>query len=234
MVRDRFASYLRVSTGQQRQSGLGLEAQRHTVAVYLAGRPLLAEFVEVESGKRNDRPQLVKALAHAKATGATLILPRVDRLARNTRFLLTIIDSGANVAFCDMPNLPAGATGRFILTQLAAVAELEGGLISERTKAALAAAKRRGTKLGNPNGAKALRRYIKQNGNAAGVAGALRKLDDHARALVPVVEAIRAAGFTSLRAIAAQLAARGIRTVRGGKWTAGTARALLRRQATPA
>lgn len=234
MVGSKFISYLRVSTDKQGASKLGLEAQRATVAAYLQGYPgkLAAEFIEVESGKRNDRPKLHAALSHAKAVGATVIVAKLDRLTRNTKFLLTLTDSGVDTVFCDLPQIPPGAIGRFILTLLVAVAELEGGLISERTKAALAAAKAKGIRLGSPNGARPLIAHVRKHGNGAGVAGSLRVLEDHARALLPIVEVIRGEGITTLRRIAAELDARGIRTMRGGSWSATTVQRLLQRQAS--
>jgi DNA invertase Pin-like site-specific DNA recombinase len=145
-------SYLRVSTQIQGQSGLGLEAQRETVAKHAAsvGAVIYAEYVEIESGKRCDRPQLAAALVACRATGSALLVAKLDRLARNARFLLSVVDGAgdAGVVFCDLPHIPAGPVGRFLLTQMAAVAELEAGLISTRTKSALAAAKARGVKLG--------------------------------------------------------------------------------------
>ena len=149
----------------QGRSGLGLEAQREAVARYLNGGSwkLVAEYVETESGKRSDRPKLVAALGHAKAIGATVVFAKLDRLTRNVDLLRTLVSSDVDLVFCDLPHVPAGAMGRFLLTQMASVAELEAGLISERTKAALAAAKARGVKLGNPYGARALRG--KQTGN---------------------------------------------------------------------
>jgi DNA invertase Pin-like site-specific DNA recombinase len=221
----KFIAYLRVSTDKQGRSGLGLEAQREAVARHTKGGKLLGEYVETESGKRSDRPKLIEALARAKATGATLVIAKLDRLARNTRFLLTLIDSGANVAFADMPSVPAGATGRFILTQMAAVAELEAGLISERTKAALAAAKKRGVRLGNPNGAKHLRRY----GNKLAVAALKAKAKEHATSLTDIVSEARAVAGDSLRAIAEELNRRSIQAPRGGQWHATSVSRLLAR-----
>jgi DNA invertase Pin-like site-specific DNA recombinase len=159
MARGKFVSYLRVSTDKQGRSGLGVEAQREAVARYLNGGSwkLVAEYVETESGKRSDRPKLAAALGHAKAIGATVVFAKLDRLTRNVDLLRTLVTSGVDLVFCDLPHVPPGAMGRFLLTQMASVAELEAGLTSERTKAALAAAKARGVKLGNPNGARALR-----------------------------------------------------------------------------
>ena len=102
----------------------------------------------LESDKRSDRPKLAKALAHAKAIGATVVFAKLDRLTRNVDLLRSLVASDVDLVFCDLPHVPTGAMGRFLLTQMASVAELEAGLISERTKAALAAAKARGVKLG--------------------------------------------------------------------------------------
>ena len=161
MAKGKYLSYLRVSTDKQGKSGLGLEAQRTAVEAYLNGGrwTLEAEYVETESGKRADRPKLAAALAHAKAIGATVVFAKLDRLTRNVDLLRALVTSDVDLVFCDLPHVPAGAMGRFLLTQMASVAELEAGLISERTKVALAAAKARGVKLGNPNGARALRGF---------------------------------------------------------------------------
>ena len=232
MASGKFVSYLRVSTERQGRSGLGLEAQREAVATYLNGGrwTLAAEYVEVESGKRNDRPQLAAALAHAKSIGATVVFAKLDRLARNARFLLGIIESGADIVFCDLPNVPAGPTGKFILASMASVAELEAGLISQRTKAALQAAKARGVRLGNRTGGAHLRGL----GNAQAVEASRAAADARAADLAPLVVAIRAEGHTSLAAIAGELNARGILTARGGTWHASTVRNLLVRLDTPA
>jgi len=137
-----FVAYIRVSTERQGRSGLGLDAQREAVARYIAqaGGQMVEEFQEVESGKRCDRPQLAAALAACRARRATLIIAKLDRLARNARFLLSVVEGtgDAGVVFCDLPTLPADPVGKFMLTQMAEVAELEAGLISQRTKAALA------------------------------------------------------------------------------------------------
>jgi DNA invertase Pin-like site-specific DNA recombinase len=145
---------LRVSTDKQGRSGLGLEAQRAAVESYLNGAGGHSPpNTPKQSGKRSDRPKLAKALAHAKAIGATVVFAKLDRLTRNVDLLRSLVASDVDLTFCDLPHVPPGAMGRFLLTQMASVAELEAGLISERTKAALAAAKARGVKLGNPNGA---------------------------------------------------------------------------------
>lgn len=220
---DRFISYLRVSTDRQGQSGLGLEAQRASVAAYLRARgQLVAEFIEIESGRRDDRPQLATALAQCRLQRCVLVVAKVDRLARNVRFLLTLVHEAGErgVAFCDLPDLPPGPVGRFMLTQMAAVAELEAGLISQRTKAALSAAKVRGVKLGGFRG-----HVIDQRLAAAGRTAAA---DDYAKRVGPVAASLRGQG-KSLRQIAEQLSRDGIRTPHDTQWTAAAVRNVLAR-----
>jgi DNA invertase Pin-like site-specific DNA recombinase len=229
MAKGRFVSYLRVSTDKQGRSGLGLEAQREAVARYLNGGnwSLEAEYVETESGKRRDRPKLTAALRRAKAIGATVVFAKLDRLTRDVDLLRSLVASGVDLVFCDLPHVPPGAMGRFLLTQMASVAELEAGLISERTKAALAAAKARGVKLGNPNGARALR--CKQTGNKEAVAAIKLRAQEHASNLSGILDDIRAQGVTSVRKVADELNRRGILAPRGGEWRPTTVVRLLER-----
>lgn len=215
-------AYYRVSTKGQRASGLGLEAQQEAVTAYAKAHKakLLESFTEVESGKRNDRPELAKALRLAKLTGATLVIAKLDRLSRNAAFLLTLRDSGASFVCADMPHADSLTIG-----VLALVAQQEREAISKRTRDALAAAKRRGKKLGNPNGAEPLRRAGK--GNKAAVAARQRQLAERKATLAPVIEELRAAGATTLRQIAEGLNSRGIQAPRGGVWhPVSVARAL--------
>lgn len=215
-----YVAYARCSTERQGRSGLGLDAQQDAINAYLKpGDVLLAPvYVEVESGKRADRPELAKALRHAKLTGATLLVAKLDRLSRNTRFLLTLLESGVDVAFCDLPNV-SGAVGRFMVQQMAAVAELEAGLISERTKAALRQAKERGTKLGGFRGVKV--------DPTQGLEERQRKAAAFVSLVRPAIEEAQSEGATSLRQIAAYLTAKGVQTRRGGPWNAGKVRAVL-------
>lgn len=220
----RAIAYYRVSTAQQGRSGLGLEAQRTAVASYCRGREcqLLAEYTEVESGKRNSRPELAKALHHAKVTGATLVIAKLDRLSRNAAFLLQLQDSRVKFVAADMPEACHLTVGI-----LALVAQQEREAISARTKAALAAARERGTKLGNPNGASALRRASK--GNRAAVGALKDAADRHAADLAPVIAHLQSEGLTSLPALAKALNERQMRTPRGGHWYPSSVRNLLAR-----
>lgn len=216
-----YVAYVRVSTTKQGRSGLGLEAQQEAISAYLKeGDTLIAPtYVEVESGKRSDRPQLTKALAHAKLTGATLLVAKLDRLARNVRFLHSVLESGVEVAFCDLPQVN-GAMGRFIINQMAGVAELEAGLISERTKAALAAAKARGVKLGGYRGGPKV-------DPAQGLATRKREASAFIERVRPAVAEAQREGATSLRQIAAFLTQKGVKTRRGGPWDAAKVRQVL-------
>lgn len=225
----RLVAYERVSTARQGASGLGLEAQRKAIENFAESRgaDVLARFIEVESGRKADRPELLKALHHAKVTGATLVIAKLDRLSRNAAFLLALRDSGVRFVAVDMPEANDLTVGIMAL-----VAEAEREAISRRTKEALAVAKARGVKLGNPNGAESLRRAGK--GGAALRAAVASNAEAFAADLAPVLAAIRAEGHTSLRSIAAELTARGIRTRRGGRWSVGNVeRILLRVSSSP-
>lgn len=140
-----YVAYLRVSTQKQGQSGLGLEAQRAAVASFAPAALLLGEFVEVESGKQNQRPQLVAAIALAKTKGATLLIAKLDRLSRNAGFIFQLRDAGVDFVCCDMPDANTLTVGLF-----AVLAQHERETISKRTKDALAAKKARGARLGTP------------------------------------------------------------------------------------
>lgn len=220
----RLVAYERVLTARQGASGFGLEAQRKTIQDFATSRgaDVLARFTEVESGKRANRPELAKALHLAKLTGATLVIAKLDRLSRNAAFLLTLHDCGVRFVVVDMPE-----ANDLTMGIMALVAQAEREAILRRTKEALAVAKARGVKLGNPNGAAALRRAGK--GGVALRAVVSANADRFAADLAGVIGDIRAAGATSLRAIACELTARGMVTRRAEKWHASNVRALLRR-----
>ena len=209
-------TYLRVSTARQGASGLGLEAQRAAVQAYAAanGHTIVMEFVEVESGGKADRPQLAAALGTCRLHRAALVIAKLDRLARNVAFIANLMDGGVDFVACDMPH-----ANRLTLHLMAAMAEHEREMISERTKAALAAAKARGVRLGNPNGAAALRAGCKQAGEKASAA----RRDTAARraaALAPLLEQLAAEGLRAPVEVALALNLRGVPAPSGGVWYA--------------
>lgn len=207
----RYVAYYRVSTAKQGASGLGLEAQQAAVLAHCQGTPLAA-FTEVESGKRADRPQLAAALALAKREKATLVIAKLDRLARDVHFISGLLKSGVDIVAVDMP-----AANKFTLHIMAAVAEQEAEAISARTRAALAAAKARGVQLG--------RHAATLNAEASAAA------DAYASSLTATLDALRLEGIHSVRETAAALNARGIRTRRGSQWHATSLQRLLERRA---
>ncbi|OOY19711.1 hypothetical protein BMI86_13875 [Thioclava sp. DLFJ5-1] len=220
----RYVAYYRVSTKRQGASGLGLDAQREAVELFTAKSDcaVLAEFVEVESGKRRERPELDQALRCCRQTGAVLLIAKLDRLARNVAFVSSLMESGTEFIACDNPH-----ANRLTVHILAAVAEDEARRISERTKAALAAAKARGVALGGDRGYRPL-------GRPDGALAALKAAtDDFAMSIAPVIIDIMQAGHNSLYAIATELNQRGIRTRRGGRWHASTVRNLVNRISWP-
>jgi DNA invertase Pin-like site-specific DNA recombinase len=222
MAVGRFVAYLRVSTQRQGASGLGLEAQRKASADYLNGGSwqLVAEHVEVESGKRDDRPELAQALAACRVHGATLIIAKLDRLARNVAFISNLMAAGVEFVAVDFPQ-----ANRLTVHILAAVAEHEREMISARTKAALAAAKVRGVRLGNPANLR-----DRPKGAARSAVVRRERAERRAADLRPMIEAIQAREATSLRAIAAELTRRGIPTPRGtGVWQAVQVQRVLNR-----
>lgn len=222
MANGKFVAYYRVSTDKQGRSGLGLEAQKEAVRSYLDGGKwkLIAEYTEVESGKNNERPKLQEALHRAKVTGATLVIAKLDRLSRNVAFIVNLKESGVKFVCADMPD-----ANELTVHLFAAIAQHERKIISERTKNAMAAAKRKGKVFGNPNGAKALRGL----GNRSAVKAIKVKADKHAAEIMPVIRDIQASGAASFREIADELNAREILTARDGQWHASTVRNLMLR-----
>lgn len=212
-----FIAYYRVSTKKQAFSGLGLEAQRAAVSAFVQGRgEILKEYTETESGKKTDkmRPELNKALQQCCLTGATLVIATLDRLARNAHFLLGLKESGVKFVCADMPE-----ANEMTIGILAIVAEEEAKTISTRIKAALAAAKARGVKLGNPKGTGG---SFTAEGRATSAAIRKAKADTLAASLVPILADLAAQGITSFSGIARELNARHIKTSQGKKWHPST------------
>jgi DNA invertase Pin-like site-specific DNA recombinase len=214
----KLVAYYRVSTARQGRSGLGLEAQRAVVQSYVdKGHHLVAEFTEVESGKRSDRPELAKAMNHARLTGAKLVIAKLDRLSRNAAFLLTLRDSGVDFICADMPEADPMTIG-----VLALVAQREREMISQRTKAALTAAKARGTKLGN------LETLEAGAGQSAATEAAKAKATERRAMLRHAVEAALTECGGNLSHAARHLTANHIETPRGkSKWSPKQIRRLM-------
>lgn len=209
MASGTFVAYYRVSTAKQGASGLGLDAQRAAALGFLNGGAwmLAAEFTETESGKNNARAELAKALAACRLYGARLLIAKLDRLSRDAAFLLSLRDAGVDFVAADMPN-----ANRLTVGIMAMVAEAEREAISARTKAALAAAKARGVKLG---GRVENLGETSAKGHTASLVVRKAKAQGRAADLAPVIAELRAEGITSLRSVAAALTAKGIPTARG-------------------
>ncbi|WP_145729876.1 recombinase family protein [Nitrospirillum pindoramense] len=215
----RYVAYLRVSTARQGASGLGLGAQRMAVGQFIGrvGGELVAEVQEVESGRKNDRPRLLEALALCRVHGATLLIAKLDRLARNVAFIANLMEAGIEFVACDM-----AAANRLTIHVLAAVAEHEQEMISSRTKAALAAAKMRGVKLGTPGNLKRQSEGSLAGNRSRAVSAQLRAKD-----LKAVVRDVQVTGECSLRKLAQVLNDRMIPAPRGGSWSGAQVRRLL-------
>lgn len=207
-----FVVYLRCSTGKQQASGLGIEAQREAVQRYtaLTGGNIIAEYTETESGAKSDRPQLAKALGHCRRTKSTLLIARLDRLSRSLSFVAQLLDANVEIRCADMPE-----ANRLLLQMLAVFGEHERQMIRERTKAALVAAKVRGTILG---------------ANGATLAAENRaKAQAHAESLRVAILEARSTGHVSLTQIAKFLARHGHKTAENGKWHAMSVKRILGR-----
>ena len=210
-------AYYRVSTDKQGASGLGLDAQREAAKRVARQTPILSEFIEIETAKRstaNNRPELLAAIAKCKQHSATLLIAKLDRLARNVYFISGLMESGIDFLAADMPE-----ANRLTVHIMAAFAEHEAHAISERTKAALAALRARGVKLGNP-------RWKESIDKARSVR--IQRITSPSAAVIATIRRMRLES-ASLRAIAAELNELGIRIPRGGYWHATTVRALMRR-----
>ncbi len=209
-----FVAYYRVSTDRQGQSGLGLQGQKSSVEAFCAAKgPILREYIEVESGKRSDRPQLALAVKEARKLGATLIIAKLDRLSRNVHFISGLLETGVNFISADMPQ-----ADKFMLHVYAALSEQEARQISVRTKLALQAAKARGVKLG-------------ANGRALAERNK-REASRFSASIISTINEIRESGVTSLNGIAKELTARGVKTFRNNsKWQAIQVKNVMSRPA---
>lgn len=216
----RFVAYYRVSTVKQGRSGLGLDAQRSTVTNFLHGQEaeILAEFIEVESGRRKDRQQLTSAINYARVTKSSLIIAKLDRLARNVSFTSALMESGIEFVCCDLPS-----ANKFTIHIMSALAEMEAEMISSRTKAALAEAKKRGVRLGNPR--------LSQYRPDPRTGGQARKkiADNQAKSYVGLVLEARQKGAITLQATADFLNTRGALTPKGNQWHPATVQRMLKR-----
>jgi DNA invertase Pin-like site-specific DNA recombinase len=220
LAKGNFVAYYRVSTQKQGESGLGLEAQRAAVKSFLDGGRwhIVAEFTEVESGAKSDRPELAKAFAACRARRATLVISKLDRLSRDAHFLLGLHKAGVKFVAVDMPE-----ANEMIVGLMAVIAEGERRMISQRTKTALAAAKARGTVLGGFRG------YVPTREDSLASTAVLKaRAKAFANDLAPILAELRAAGVTSMNGIAKALTAQGVPTARGSStWTAaGVSRVL--------
>lgn len=224
MATGKYVSYIRVSTAKQGISGLGLEAQKETIASYLNGGKwtLLAEFTEIESGKVDTRPELIKALNHCKLTGATLLVAKLDRLSRDIAFIVNLEKAGVDFTVCDFPT-----ANKFTIHIFAALAQYERELISQRTTAALSAKKARGEKLGSPQN---LTPAAMTKGVKLASVARIGKADRFALAVAPTVRECQEQGMSIYR-IAKHLNDNHILTATGkaGTWTSQAVKNLLNR-----
>ncbi|MCZ7926166.1 recombinase family protein [Agrobacterium pusense] len=196
-----YVAYYRVSTDRQGQSGLGLDAQKALVETFANGAPILASYVEIESGRKDDRPVLAEALAYAKATKATLLIAKLDRLARDVHFVSGLLKAGVPIKCADMPE-----ANIMVLQMMAVMAEQEARMISDRTKAALVQSKARGKLLGSNNP------VIKASILARGKASADQSYE--------LIQSIPGHETMSANALAKALNDNGHKTIRGNEWTA--------------
>ncbi len=206
---ENFVSYVRVSTRKQGNSGLGLEAQLSAIEEYTSKGTVLKTFKEVETGtSKKERPVLKSAIAYAKKKNATLVIAKLDRLSRSVAFIARLMEENIRFVALDYPD-----ASPLMLHFAAIIAEQETRLISQRTKAALAQAKKRGVVLGNPN-----IKSVSKKGSIANKTNAKQ----FASNILPIIKEIKNAGITDLRSIANALNARGIKTARGGAWWASS------------
>lgn len=223
----RYVAYYRCSTRKQGQSGLGLEAQREAARRFVGEDLLIAEFEEVETGARADRPALDAALRECRLRGATLVIAKLDRLSRSVSFISRLMEEGADFVAVDMPS-----ANRFTLHIMAAMAEQEREMISHRTKVALAAARERGVVLGGRRGSSRIEDHS-EAGRSRSVEVRRTRARQRAIECLTIVDDIKRTGVVSLRGIAREMNARSIAAPRGGEWSAAQV-ARLPARARPA
>ena len=217
----KYVAYYRCSTQKQNKSGLGLEAQKKMVADFVAvnGGELVAEYTEVESGSKSERPELLAAIRHADLVGGKLLVGKLDRLSRDLHFILSLQKSKVDFVVCDLPGCD-----NFTINIYGALAQREREMIAVRTKAGLQARKARGEKMGTNN----LKPEMVAEASAKGVAVLKKTADDFAGRVRPVIEGLQARGM-SLRGIAAELEKLGVKSARGGAWTPTAVKNILAR-----
>lgn len=228
----RIIAYYRVSTKKQGKSGLGIEGQKAAVADYVSQQAgnLISEYLEVETGKSKDRPELLKAIAHAKRSKAKLVVAKLDRLARNVAFTSALMESNIDFVACDNPH-----ANKFTIHILAAVAEHEAEQISQRTKAALAAAKERGVKLGSSRpghweGKEGTRQAGLKKARQAATQAHNNAFNESYADLFPIVKELHEGG-SSLQTIADELNQQGHTTRTGKPWNRMQVSRVLKRTA---
>jgi DNA invertase Pin-like site-specific DNA recombinase len=229
MPRELFVAYFRVGTGRQGRSELGLDAQHRAVADYLdaGARELVGEYTELESGQRSDRPELARALEACRRQKATLIIARLDRLARNASALFPIFERmvDCEVVFCDPPQATAGRPRKFLTTQMVDADEIDEDLASQRRRAAWGTVRAPGKGVGWAEAA------LDGHGQPARRTDmvARRLADQRAAKTLPIVRELQESGIGTLQGMADALNARGIPTARGARWYPTTVKNLLGR-----
>jgi DNA invertase Pin-like site-specific DNA recombinase len=221
MEESRYVAYLRVSTQRQGSSGLGLQAQQEIIRKYLNGNSPIAEFIEVESGRKSDRPKLHEALELCKKEKATLIVAKMDRLSRNVAFTSQLLDSDIEIVFCDFPK-----ANRLVLTIISAISEYEAGLIRQRTKAALQVKKEQGCKLGKPENL--IRNLDKAISNSRNTNQAKALSNPNNKRAVAILRGL-VNRTSNLSEMARILNEEGFQASRGGRFTAKQVSILLSR-----
>ncbi|MFR9527522.1 MAG: recombinase family protein [Rikenellaceae bacterium] len=217
-----YVAYLRQSTQKQNISGLGIEAQREIIKNHIKEKPIIAEFVETESGRKNDRPKLAKALELCRKTKSVLVVAKLDRLARSVSFISRLLESETEILFVDFPT-----ANKLVLHIISSIAEYEAGLISQRTKQSLKAKQARGATLGKPeNLSNNLEKAITNSRKTCQAKALSNPNNQRAAAMIKLLHK----ETTNLSHIARQLNEQGFSTAKGGKFRGSQVRVLLERE----